>query len=290
MRQRLGDHGSGGPSTLQTADRALQILQLFASPKEAIGVTEIARRLGIHRSSASRLVATLQSRRFLERAPAGQGLRLGVEVQRLGRLALVGRDLAAEAQPVLDWLAEQTGETATLATPMGDQVTTVAQAASRHFVSSGKWIGVRAAPHCCADGKVLLAFGAIPADFDALSRQTPSIDVDPEALGRELGEVRTQGYALAVGELEEGLVGMAVPVFEDHACVAALCISGPAYRLGPGAGEALLPVCARAQTVLEQRMRGGVDAVAEHDDGSLDSTHGHISLSSIQEEHDANLD
>lgn len=254
MPNRMGQHGSEAPPPLQTADRALQILQLFGSPGEALGVTEIARRLDIHRSSASRLVATLQSRRFLERSSPGEGLRLGVEVERLGRLALVGHDLTAAAQPVLDWLAAQSGETATLATPAGHQVTTVAQAAGRHFVSSGRWIGVRAAPHSCADGKVLLAFGAIPRDFDALARLTPTTIVDPEVLERELEQVRRRGYATTSGELEEGLVGMAVPVLERGACVAALCVSGPAYRLGPDAGRALLPLCARARTVLEQRL------------------------------------
>lgn len=279
MRQRQGHHG---PSTLQTADRALQVLQLFGTPREALGVTEIARRLDIHRSSASRLVATLQSRRFLERSGPGEGLRLGVEVERLGRLALVGRDLAGAAQPVLDWLAAQTGETATLATPAGDRVTTVAQAAGRHFVSSGRWIGVRAAPHSCADGKTLLAFGAISPDFDALARLTPNTIVDRAVLDRELADVRRRGYSLTLGELEEGLVGMAVPVYESGRCVAALCVSGPAYRLGPDCGEALLPVCARARTVLEQRLGGDGDVRPDHQDL--------ISRSSIQEEDDARVE
>ena len=80
--------------TLQTADRALQVLQQFRTPADALSVTEIAERLGIHRSTASRLVSTLRARGFLERTPVGDLVRLGPEVARLGRVTLASRELA----------------------------------------------------------------------------------------------------------------------------------------------------------------------------------------------------
>ena len=256
MRHRLGDQGPQASSTLQTADRALQVLQLFGTPDEALGVGDIARRLGIHRSSASRLVATLRARRFLERSGPGERLRLGVEVERLGRLALVGRGLVGAAQPVLQGLAAETGETATLATAAGGEVLTVAQVDGRHFISSGKWIGVRAPAHCCSDGKVLLAHGTLAVAGERLARLTSRTITERDVLERELTDVRERGYALSDGELEDGLVGIAVPVLEEGACVASLCVSGPAYRLDPAAIEALLPICGRARTVLERRLAG----------------------------------
>src|SRR5215831_11446103 len=92
-------------STLQTADRALQILQQFQQAGEVLAVGELASRLGLHRSTASRLVSTLRARGFLEGAP-GEAVRLGPEAVRIGRLALAGRQLIVIAQPVMDRLAK----------------------------------------------------------------------------------------------------------------------------------------------------------------------------------------
>lgn len=266
MRHRLGDQGPQASPTLQTADRALQVLQLFGTPDEALGVGDIARRLGIHRSSASRLVSTLRARRFLERSGPGERLRLGVEVERLGRLALVGRVLIGAAQPILQRLAAETGETATLATAAGGEVMTVAQADGRHFVSSGRWVGVRAPAHCGSDGKVLLAYGALEVRGERLARLTPRTITERDVLERQLTDVRERGYALSDGELEDGLVGIAVPVLEDGSCVASLCVSGPAYRLNAAAIELLLPICRHARTVLERRLAGPGTGCADEGD------------------------
>ena len=108
-------------STLQTADRALQILQQFQQTGEVLTVGELASRLSLHRSTASRLVSTLRARGFLEGAP-GEAVRLGPEAVRIGRLALAGRQLIIIAQPVMDRLAKETGEAVTLAMPSGEQV------------------------------------------------------------------------------------------------------------------------------------------------------------------------
>jgi DNA-binding IclR family transcriptional regulator len=235
-------------ATLQTADRALQVLQQFRAQAEGLTVTEIASRLGLHRSTASRLVSTMEARGFLERDAVGSLLRLGPEVARIGRIALAGRELVTVARPVLDGLAAETGETATLAVPMDAQVMTVAQADGSYFVSSGNWVGVRTPMHCAADGKVLLAFDGAQANLDGLSKPTKRTIVDPKLLARELEAVRRRGFAVAEGELEEGLVGVAVPVFEAGSCIAALCVSGPEYRLNGKAARRLAPRCvARAQ-------------------------------------------
>ena len=226
--------------TLQTADRALQVLQQFHAPADALSVTEIADRLGVHRSTASRLVSTLRSRGFLERTD-GDLVRLGPEVARLG--TLVGRELATIAQPLIERLAAGTGETVTLAVVAAGDALTVAQAGGRHVVSSGKWVGLRTPVNCTADGKVLLAFGAATPPHAGLERRTERTIVDPATLERELGEVRARGFAVSEGEFEPGLVGVAAPVRQDGACVAALCISGPQYRLDRAIAEGLAPAC-----------------------------------------------
>jgi DNA-binding IclR family transcriptional regulator len=238
---------------LRTADRALQVLQRFRARDEALTVTEIATSLGLHRSTASRLVSTLERRGFLERV-TGEGVKLGPEAARLGRIAAGERALPALAARIIARLAERTGEAVTLAVPAGDRVLTVAEAPGRHFVSSRNWVGVQTHAHCAADGKVLLAFGALPVPAGQLERRTASTIVEPAALGRALDEVRRRGFAVARGELEEGLHGIAAPVRDAGWCVAAICISGPVYRLRGAFELALAPECIAAAAELEREL------------------------------------
>jgi DNA-binding IclR family transcriptional regulator len=241
-------------TTLQTADRALRVMQEFRSPAEGLTVTELAARLGLHRSTTSRLVSTMEARGFLQRDAAGARVRLGPEVARLGRLALAGREIVTVAGPILDRLADESGETVTLALPTDNEVLTAAQADGNYHVSSGKWVGVRTPPHCAADGKVLLAFGAARTAPGRLAGVTPRTIVDRDALADELDAVRRTGYALADGELEHGLVGVAVPVWEDGSCIAALCVSGPEYRLRREVRRRLAPRCLDAAAELERAL------------------------------------
>ena len=121
-------------------------------------------------------------------------------------------------------------------------------------MSSGKWVGLRTPVHCTADGKVLLAFGAATPLRAGLERRTERTIVDPAALERELGEVRARGFAVSEGEFEPGLVGVAAPVRQDGACVAALCISGPQYRLDRAVAEGLAPACVEHAGELERTL------------------------------------
>jgi IclR family transcriptional regulator, acetate operon repressor len=241
-------------ATLQTADRALQVLQQFRTQAEGLTVTEIATRLDLHRSTASRLVSTMEARGFLERDAVGSLLRLGPEVARIGGIAIAGRELVTVARPVLNGLADETGETVTLAVPTGGQVMTVAQADGSYFVSSGKWVGVRTPLHCAADGKVLLAFDGARANLAGLTKRTKRTIVDPKVLARELDAVRRRGFAVAEGELEEGLVGVAVPIRETGSCIAALCVSGPEYRLDGKAARRMARKCIARAEELERSL------------------------------------
>jgi DNA-binding IclR family transcriptional regulator len=253
-------HGSS--ATLQTADRALQVLQQFRTPGETLTVGELAARLGLHRSTASRLVSTIEARGFLERA-AGQRLRLGPEAARLGRIAVSGRDLLAIAKPIMDRLAAETGEAVTLAVPAGEEVLTVAESDGPRFVSSGNWVGVQTPLHCAADGKVLLAFDAAASGGAALAGLTRRTITDPSALARELEAVRRRGFAVARGELEKGLHGLAVPVWDGGSCIAALCVSGPEYRLHGKFERGLAPLCVRAAAELERALGGEPNPASE---------------------------
>jgi IclR family transcriptional regulator, acetate operon repressor len=232
-------------ATYQSAERVLALLTSFDDSRAELGVTEMAGLIGVHKSTASRLAAALERAGLLTRT--GRRFRLGVEVIRLGSLALRSFDLVAAMQPAMDGLSRQTGETVNLAVPDGPEVLNVAEVPSAYILSSsGGWIGRRTAPHAAANGKVLMAYGAI-AIPPRLERYTAQTITAADALEAELAAVRRDGYAAAVAELEEGLVAVASPVFDGTgACVAALSVSGPAYRMKPEALGDLGRRCAAA--------------------------------------------
>jgi IclR family transcriptional regulator, acetate operon repressor len=232
-------------ATYQSAERVLALLKSFDDSRVELGVADIARALDVHKSTASRLAAALERTGFLTRV--GRRYRLGVEIIRLGTLALRSFDLVATMQPAMEKLSQRTGETVNLAVPDGGDVLNVAEVPSTYILSSaGGWIGRRTRPHAVANGKVLLAYGALSPP-KALERYTPQTITSLDALAAELASVRRDGYATAVAELEEGLIAVAAPVFDPAgSCVAALSITGPEYRMLPETLEQLGRLCASA--------------------------------------------
>lgn len=217
---------------LETVDRALQVLQAFDSHGQELTVSELAGRLDIHRSSASRLAGTLADRCFLERVPGSEAFRLGPEVARLGMLAVGWRDIVAEARRPMDDLAERVGEAVVLSVLDGDQTLDIAQIDGPHRIGARQWSGQRSPLHASSDGKIFLAFCDVDPDRLVLDRRTPHTITSVRKLRAEIERVRAQGWSVARGEFEEGLQGAAAPVW-DHLdrCVAALSVSGPEYRL-----------------------------------------------------------
>ncbi len=230
-------------ATYPSAERVLALLASFEDGRPELSVTDIAASLGVHKSTASRLAATLERSGFLARS--GRRYRLGVEIIRLGTLALRSADIVAAMQPAMEKLSQLTGETINLAVPAGPDVLNIAEVPSTYILScSGGWIGRRTKPHAVANGKVLLAFGAIPVPA-SLDRYTEHTITDPAALEAELAAVRRDGYAKAAAELEDGLVAVAAPVFgAGGGCAAAVSISGPAYRMPPANLDELGRLCA----------------------------------------------
>ena len=170
-----------------------------------------------------------------------------MEIIRLGTLALRSFDLVATMQPAMEKLSQRTGETVNLAVPDGGDVLNVAEVPSTYILSSsGGWIGRRTRPHAVANGKVLLAYGALGPPR-VLERYTPQTITSLARSPPSSPRVRRNGYATAVAELEEGLVAVAAPVFDaTGACVAALSISGPAFRMRPETLDSLGRLCASA--------------------------------------------
>ena len=189
------EHEVAAGATYQSAERALALLASFDESRAEIGVSEMAKSLGVHKSTASRLAAALERAGFLARA--GKHYRLGVELIRLGTLALRSFDVVATMQPAMEQLSQQTSETVNLAVPDGDGILNVAELPSTYILScSGGWTGRRTKPHAVANGKVLLAYGVIPIPRQ-LERYTEHTITTHEALQAELAAIRRDGWAQA---------------------------------------------------------------------------------------------
>jgi len=240
------------------------LLRAFGAGTAELGVSELGRKLNLHKSTVSRLLATLESEGLLERAPGTEKYRLGHEILRLaGQAAHLG-DVRATARPVLAALAETTRETANLAVLEGAEAHNVDQASGPHMVRIGNWVGRRTPLHCVANGKVLLAH-LPPEEIERrlagpLEAFTPFTVVDKEVLRAQLAEVRQQGYACAIGEIEEGLNAVAAPVRDAAGQVAAaVSVSGPAYRVTPDRMAELARLTREAGERISERLgyRGG---------------------------------
>jgi len=234
-------------NTLQSVDRALRILLSFEKEGQEATIADLASMLGVHKSTASRLAATIRRHGLLERDPGSDRFRLGPELARLGMLALGDRGLLEVARRPMGELARETGETVTLAVLHSGELTTVAQIDSRYVVGPQNWVGRRTPLHATSDGKVWLAFGGAqlpPGRLEALTRRTHTRRTELE---RELEGARRRGWAQALGELEDGLHGVAAPVLDASGrCRGALSVSGPSYRVTPDGMPALAEACRRA--------------------------------------------
>lgn len=250
--------------TTNSAARVVGVLEILAEAREGLGVTAIGRAAGIHKATASRLLATLSGGGLVERDPTTGRYRLGVGLIRLAGAASSGLDVIRQAHPVLEDLKERTRETTNLAILDQDGVLYVDQVTGGQAIVMSNWVGRRSPVHCSSSGKVLLAFGE-PDQRDRLllrplERLTRNTITDPRRLRAQLTEIRKRGYGHAVGELEEGLNTVAAPVWGDGRVVAAISISGPSYRIPPREQPRLGRLAADAGMAIARRMgyRAGV--------------------------------
>jgi IclR family acetate operon transcriptional repressor len=212
--------------------RALALLDELRDSEQGLGVNELARRIDVNASTASRLLATLESAGIVERD--GQGpYRLGLHLVTLADRVLARLDLQSLARPVLLELMERTGETATLSLPGEREAITVDSVPSRSSVVSMARLGRPSISHATAVGKVMLAFsgGPLPRERE-LTALTPRTITDRGRLATEVATVRERGYATVFGEREVDVNAIAAPVFDRVGGLAAILgVQAPASRL-----------------------------------------------------------
>ena len=226
-------------NAVRSVDRAAALLLALGESHGEAGVTELARRLGLHKSTASRLLATLEKRGLVEQDDETGKYRLGPRRDPpRGDRAERTLDLRSIAMPELDRLARATRETTGLGVLDGDQLLTVAQADGPNLVADGRLDRPLVPLALVAAGKVLLS--ALPEREilrlvrRGLDRFTDRTITQLEPLLEELARVRRRGYATAFGEYDAGLNAVAAPVYDARGQVAAAVdVWGPAFRVTP---------------------------------------------------------
>ena len=235
---------------VQSVDRAITVMELL-SRRGWSGVTEVANELGINKSTAYRMLTTLRDRGLVEQDAATEKYRLGFGLVALASSVTADLDIARCSRPVCDRLAEQTRETVTVAVLEGDDAVILYQNNSRSSALSVDWSGMHTPLHATAAGKIFLNY--MPEDQrrrilkGSLQSYTENTIVDPKALREELQRDHGIDYWYTIEELEVGLNAVSAPVrCAEGVVVAALSVSGPAFRLSPESFPEIGELCVLA--------------------------------------------
>jgi DNA-binding IclR family transcriptional regulator len=222
--------------SVRAVERALDILLCFTQEEPDLSLTQIAERVQIHKSTVHRLLATLESRRFVTRNDATGLYHLGLRFVELASLVLKGVDLQRWARPYLQRLADETGETVDLAVLDGAHVVYLEVIESLRRVKIAATVGQRLPAYCTATGKAFMAFlphdDVIPILEAGMARYTTQTLISPNDLFEDLRRSRERGFAVSEQEYEQEINAVAAPILDARGHpVAAIAVVGPSYRL-----------------------------------------------------------
>jgi DNA-binding IclR family transcriptional regulator len=242
--EKQGKESASG--RLSSVTSALLVMKAFSAEEAEIGISSLAKRLGLAKSTVHRLAVTLAAEGFLEQNPDTGRYRLGLSLFTLGALARRRMDVSNVSRPLLGVLRDKFQEAATLAILSGESVMFL------HNLESGQAIGIRShigdlkPAFCTAEGRVILAFSppAVVTEVvkQGMSPRTAKTLTDAASLKRALDEVRVSGYAIDDEESEEGMRCVAAPVRDiSGKVIAAVGLAGPTQRLTKKELRAMAP-------------------------------------------------
>ena len=237
-------------SSVQSVDRAISVMELL-SRRGWSGVTEVARELDIHKSTAYRLLTTLRDRGLVEQDAATEKYRLGFGLVLLARSASADLDILRCAEPVCERLSELTKETVTIAVLEDDDAVVIHQSISRASALNVDWTGRHTPLHATAAGKIFLSY--MPEEQllrvlrGPLEHFTENTIVEPSNVLDHTRKIPDEGYAYTVEELEVGLNAVGAPIRRaDSTVVGTVSVSGPAFRLPPDTFLEISDLCKQA--------------------------------------------
>ncbi len=247
-------------SRVQSIERAFAVLSALADGP--IGVTEVAQRVHLPKSTAARLLTALWHEGAVEQEPGGTRYRLGPRIADFATRHVPTRDLVAVARQPLAELATAVGEVAGISVPDGRVVHYVDQVGTAHQVQVRDWTGSRVPMHAVPSGQVMLA--ALPPEaldrFLAapLEAYTPATIVEPGALRERLATIRADGHAWVRDEFAEGIASIAAPIAGPNGdVVGAVHVHGPSYRFpAPGTRQRVTERVLRTAAQIGSSLRG----------------------------------
>jgi IclR family transcriptional regulator, KDG regulon repressor len=220
---------------IQSVSHALDVLEQFTGEPDELGVTELSKRLKLHKNNVFRLLATLEARGYIEQNKATENYRLGIRCLRLGQGFVLQTGLLRQARPVMAQIAKAANETTIITVLREGKAIALDAVEAEQPVRVVARVGDPLALHCTAVGKIHLAFGdddlrtSLP---DTLQKFTDKTVVDRQVLTQQLRKIAESGYALELGEYIEDVRSVGVPIRDyTRAVVGSLGVSGPAYRL-----------------------------------------------------------
>lgn len=222
---------------IQSVTNAFNLLEEFKEDRDELGVTELSKRLGLHKNNVFRLLATLESKGYIEQNKATENYRLGVKSLELGQTFIKQLGLVRQAKPFMREIVEKCNETAYIGVIRQNSVVYLDVEEANQTVRVANRVGWRLPIHCTAIGKAQIAFVS-EEEFDKLGildnmeRFTPNTIIDKGEFIKHLKEVAKQGYALDNEEYNLGVRCVGVPL-RDYTgrVVGGICVSGPSCRI-----------------------------------------------------------
>ena len=231
---------------IQSVQRAVVILRSFTEVEPELGVSELSRRLDLHKSTVSRMLATLQAEGLIDQNSETGKYRLGLGLISLAGVALGRLNARAAAQPYLADLVTISQETVNVTVLDGRECVNIERAASPQPIQYIGWIGRRSPLHCTASGKLFLAHMSIEERTavlpNPLTVYTEKTVTDSFQLTRQLNQICQQNYAIVHEEYETDFSSVAAPIYNHQgSLLATISISGPSYRLSDTIFQEYLP-------------------------------------------------
>lgn len=222
---------------VQSIDRALRIVEIISTRKEGIGVTELAEKLGLNKSSIFRILATLLSHGFIEQVPETKKYKLGYIYLELSTRLLDSIDIRKEAIPYLRELEQISNEVIHLVIYAQKEAVYIEKLEGNETLRMHSQVGKRAPMHCTSAGKVILA--NLPREEaieiirqNGLPMHTEKTITNEQDLMKNVNMIKAQGFGIEREENETGITCIAAPLFNHRGEVAgAISISGTALRM-----------------------------------------------------------
>jgi DNA-binding IclR family transcriptional regulator len=246
---------------IQSVSHALDLLEQFHDEVDEMGVTELSKRLKLHKNNVFRLLATLESRGYIDQNKVTENYRLGLKTLELGQTFVKQMGLLRQSRPVLEWLVKHCNETSYIAILKDFDIIYLDAVETDLTVRVVSRVGSRLPAYCSAAGKAQLAYMSeeeLDKYFSTkeMKRYTQNTITGVDELKKELKKITEMGYSIDNEELDTGVRCVGAPIRDyTRRIVGAVSISGPSMRLSSERIEKeLVPLAKKAAEEISMKL------------------------------------